>query len=364
MTTTLPMKVGSSMPTRRDGLAGVSKLDNQQLADPNNARARRRGRLSNWAFGTAMAAPMPTGLVFGLAMTGTSHGAFSGMVFGMMAMAVGMIPAMGFAQHYYRRTLAFPESMDAGRVEAMLAMLIHVSHEGLRPVDRTALQTTIDDASDVLSTMLGSTPRALLERSTAVVVPRRLSDRGDRLAELAPALVKHMHVPYGASYNAVVDALMPMVQVVEALARDFGLDPAGFGAEPVEPALGRADLARIVVSDDPDSPATAVRRLAQEWLQGPRRTPDEGVTAAAEAAAGRDIDELEAKWATARAHAVAQDLVRIDEDFAIGCRMLSARLSSAIHQRSAMLRDDLATDRRYLEAKHADAVDPIAGSLR
>ena len=358
------MKIGSSLPTRREGLAAVSKLDGQQLDDPNNVRARRRGRLSNWGFGTIMTAPMPAGVLIGLAATGTSQGAFTGVLYGMMVMVVGMVPSMAFAQHYYRRTLALPEGMDQGRVEAMLAMLIHVSHEGLRPVDRAALQTTIDDASDVLSAMLGSTPRALLERSTAVVVPRRLSDRGDRLAELAPALVKQMHVPHGASYHAVVDALMPMVQIVEALARDFGLDPAGFGAEPVEPALGRADMARLVIADDPDSPAAAVRRLAQEWLQGPRRTSDDVVTAAAETAASSDIDELEAKWATARAHAVAQDLARIDEEFTIGCRMLSARLSSAIHQRSAMLRDDLATDRRYLEAKHADAVDPIVGSLR
>lgn len=364
MSGTLPMKIGSSIPTRRDGLAAVSKLESQQLTDPNNARAKRRARLSDWALGITMAAPLPTGSLIGLIMTGTSHGAASGAVLGLMATVVGMIPAIGFVQPNYRRTLALPAGMDAGRVEAMLAMLIHVSHEGLRPVDRASLQTTIDDASDVLSTMLGSTPRALLERSTAVIVPRRLSDRGDRLGELAPALVKEMHVPHGASYHTVVNALVPMVQIVEALARDFGLDPAGFGAEPVEPALGRADMARLAVADDPDSPAAAVRRLAQEWLQGPRRTSDDGVTAAAETAASSDIDELEAKWATARAHAVAQDLAGIDEEFAIGCRMLSARLSSAIHQRSAMLRDDLATDRRYLEAKHADAVDPIVGSLR
>jgi len=351
--------------------------------DPNNIKAIRRSHrgtrisraLTFWPFwicpiiGFLLSLGMGAEAGIGTTLVFTILGFAAAMFFG--SIGINLTIAMNLGD-YTRRTMKPPADMDPYVVEKLVNALVDAARTGLDPKDRPALQRMLDDSDAVLTAMTGTTPYAMLDEDDATKAAGTLDSRARRLEAYAPDMIDLLRVRGGAKHYEFVMRLRPMIRLIETTAIDLGLDPAGFGpardaipqwsnAENI-PAAGKTAvledaLAPMVetpesVDADDASPAQKVRRLGRIWLNGPRFL-DDTTAMEADAACGRDVDDIESRWRMARRHAVAADIEQIDRDFSESCEILSTRLETAIALRSAMLRDELTSGRRYIESKHA-----------
>lgn len=319
-------------------------LEAKRLAD----RDTRRGKaVIMWP--TLIGAPAAFILTHGDPFAG-----LMGFAGGVLASTIGLNLLIIKGRRFYRkRTLALPSDMSVEMIERGLLGLAAALRDRIDADRLPALQRDVDDAGRVLTALMAKTPRRLLERGDAVMAPSSARDMADALSSAASRLSELTAVAGGADYDEALSIIRPLALLVDVSTVRLGLD-GGVFAGPVVDDAPKA-LPQPAPIDEAD-PAARVRALGRRWLQGPR-IGDDAVMPLADAAARDDIDVLEAHWRLARQNAVKDDVRDIDAEFADGCRILETRLQAAIANRSAMLRQNLSTGRRYLESKHGDAVD-------
>ena len=95
-----------------------------------------------------------------------------------------------------------------------------------------------------------------------------------------------------------------------------------------------------------------------------RSGPPTTTSELADAAAGSDLDRIEDAWIRAQDAARGADTDDIDADFAAACATLCAAISDGLAERARTARDELATQARFVAAKHPRWSDPFGDTER
>lgn len=238
----------------------------------------------------------------------------------------------------------------------MLEVLTRIGHVGLRPVDRPRVQRIIDAGATSLEQVVGEKPWIAAHRvDLNHFRENRIPVEGRHPSEIATALAARMDgialmgtttwgVPLANAYDMLNDMLPAMV----ALGRAFDLDMIGLQPEK-DNLPGMAGDSRL------DRAASHVHELAARWREDPSDMIQPVLKLEADAAAGRDLRDLESVWMAARADLEGEELAMIDATYARSVDALEATLTSAIEARTRANGDALATHARYIDMKHGEA---------
>jgi hypothetical protein len=132
-----------------------------------------------------------------------------------------------------------------------------------------------------------------------------------------------------------------------AIARAFDLDVSGLA-----PDHGRL-RGMVDRSAKPlEGAATRVHMLARRWLEADRGGIAPILRLEADAAAGRDLRDLEHVWMDARLNAAPEQHAEIDMAYRRATDALAATLETAIDALATTSADALSTHVGYIEAKH------------
>lgn len=253
---------------------------------------------------------------------------------------------------------------DIGR---MHDALIKVAQNGLAPSDRHAVQRLIDDGAASLRHVMGEAPWVSEQRiNTKRFLKVDLTDEGrSHPSEIAAAVVtcggdfhKLGTAPHGVELGEAHATVANKLPALVAIARAFDLDVSGLA-----PSRGRL-RGMVDPSAKPlEGAATRAHMLASRWLDSDRNV-DPLLRIEADAAAGRDLRDLEAAWMQARREAPPEEHTRIDAGYRRATDALTATLETALDGLSANATDALATQVAYIESKHgADDLGLLAGPV-
>jgi hypothetical protein len=312
-----------------------------RVEDPN---AKRADRMMGGLAASALALPPTLGV--GMYMAG-AHGLAIGFVTLVVVMAEGMLGSMFANAMTCVPTMRPAIGTDMQAMSTMLKRLRDVSRHGLPASERHEAQSEIGRASELLEQMLGCEPWVAVREFTAQEPKEHMRLRSEYIND-------HVEIgEWAARPNGTEDRpfrrhLASILPTLVAVMRDFGLDPGTFAPE-----------ARRLPGQDLGTPislpmlAAPVRTLANEWLTGDNASVPMLERITADAAAGRELDALEAAWANARVSSAPEDVDEVDAQFLKGVDRISATLSEAVALRARRDRDVLSTNVRYLDAKLA-----------
>lgn len=310
--------------------------------NPNEVNAKKlEDQITYGLLGVWLMIAIITGVANGSILAGAICGGFMLFLFG---------PAIGLAgQINVSRTHPVPADLDVASVERAIAGLIHASRNGLATVDRPRLQAAVLEAGDVFSALFGMPAWVMVSRTNPMGIPERLAMRGDRLSRDAGPVVTemaHARKPCGAKMEDLRGAATPVIRMMVAIAHDFGLDTGSLEAS--DALLPGQDA---TIERTSSEPAAAARRLADEWISA-KVIVDTPTSVMADGAV-RELDTAERLWEQARRMAPAVDHLQIDADLKASADTLAITLSDALAERGRIARNDLSTQRNYIEAKHA-----------
>jgi len=235
----------------------------------------------------------------------------------------------------------------------MLELLTRIGHVGLRPVDRPRAQRIVDAGAASLEQVVGENPSVAAHRvDLNYFNENRIPVEGRHPSEIATALAARMEgialmgtTTWGVPQANAHDMLNDMLPAMVALGRAFDLDMSGL--HPNQDKLpGMAGNNRL------DHAASHVHELAARWREDPSDMIQPVLKLEADAAAGRDLRDLESVWLAARADVEGEELAMIDATYARSVDALEATLTAAIEARIRANGDALATHARYIDMKH------------
>jgi len=297
------------------------------------------GAMSAW-FGIPAAVAGTTALATGNLEIGVITG--MGPLVGISVIVMATIMTIS-----HDPTIRAPATIDPVSVKRMMERLVSMATRGLRSEERHDAQRDVDRGIEQMTILLGKDPWIAVEDENPAEAPEHMEMRAERisqsmdLAEWSASRIGHDRKEYVGSLAGCLAAMV-------AIIRDFGLDPRGM--VPGTRRLPGQDLGAPVPLPLLAAP---VRTLADEWLNGDNAGVPEMERIVADTAATRELKALEADWARARATSEPENVDAVDASFRIGVDRISATLSEAITLRARKDRDQLSTNVRYLDAKHA-----------
>lgn len=244
-------------------------------------------------------------------------------------------------------TARIPVTMDPRSVRRMLERLVSIATKGLKSEDRFDAQRDIDDGIRQMTALLGKDPWIPVEGHKRIEAPVHMVMRAERISSCM-LLGDWSEKRLGHDAEEYAELLASCLPSMVAVIRDFGLDPRNL--VPAMTRLPGQDLGNPVPLPQLAAP---VRSLADQWLNGDNTGVPEMERILADGAATRDLRSLEADWARARATSDPEDVDAVDASFKVGVDRISATLSEAIGLRARKDRDQLSTNVRYLDTKHA-----------
>jgi hypothetical protein len=251
---------------------------------------------------------------------------------------------------------------DIGR---MHDALIQIAQNGLAPSSRHSVQRLVDAGAASLRQVMGEAPWISERRiDTQRFLKVDLTGEGrSHPSEIAAAVVAcggDLHqlgtAPHGVEWAVAHATVANKLPALVAIARAFDLDVSG-----LEPSRGRL-RGMVDPSAKPlEGAATRAHMLASRWKDS-NRDVDPLLRIEADAAAGRDLRDLEAAWMQARREAAPENHARIDDDYRRATDALTVTLETALDGLSANATEALATQVAYIESKHgADDLGPLDG---
>lgn len=245
----------------------------------------------------------------------------------------------------------------------MARMLVRLSNEGLTPRERPAAQRVLDQGARALHDLMGEAPWLAAARADYTSYGDNLIvfDENDHPASIGAQLQLHLERlaalgerPHGTGVRVARRTIHHTLPAMTAIARAFDLDVSGLA--PTDRILPGMSTARPVLLGDM---AGHVHQLAERWASSSNRDVDPMLRMDADAAAGRDLRDLERVWAAARASSAPEDVKAVDESYKRSTDALAATLSAALEAASKADADALTTHSGYIAAKHGSASDPV-----
>lgn len=312
-----------------------------RIEDPNAAHARRmKNRL------IASALTLPPSLAVAMHLSGADAMTIGFVSFITVLTDVMLAPFMA-SQMMSAPTMRPELGTDMQAMNAMLTRLRDISRDGLPVSERQEAQSEIERAAVLLEQLLGSEPWVAVREFAAKEPKEHMRLRSESINDHIE-LGEWAARPNGTENRPYRRHLASILPTLVAVMRDFGLDPGTFA--PVAKRLPGQDLGTPVSLPLLAAP---VRTLANEWLTGDNASVPMLERITADAAAGRELDALEAAWANARVSSAPEDVDEVDAQFLKGVDRISATLSEAVALRARKDRDVLSTNVRYLDAKLA-----------
>jgi len=319
--------------------------------EPNLRRQQIEKRIAATCLPTVMPAmAVGGGLLFmGPAMASTL-GIVSLVIGGVMSVFVGV---NGLEEQATRR----PRPGTETNIGDMVDMLVRISRTGVRPVDRPSVQNTIDKGAASLAEVLGEEPWIAMQRANAnrwsikpIPVPpdAHPSDIGTMLSakcDLGMLGTARNGIKMSYAHASLAESLGAVVAIAEA----FDLDTSGL-------AVGRRKLPGMASDRKELTEAAArVHLLAARWKEGSTQDVDPILRLEADAAAGRDLRDLESVWAAARSQASPERILEIDRTYRSATEALERTLETALEASGNRAVDALTTHATYIASKHAMA---------
>jgi hypothetical protein len=317
--------------------------------EPNRRRQQIHARIVASTAPTVFPAAMTAGgFLFANAQMGT--------LLGMMSLVIGTVISLmtginGGEDPVTRRPRQGTET-DIGE---MMDMLVRISRTGVRPVDRPMVQNTIDRGAASLTHVLGEEPWISMRR----VNPDRWNLRpipvgeGVHPSDLGTMLSTHGEIArFGTARNGVnmsfaQASISEVLPAMVAIAEAFDLDTAGL-------AIDKKPLPGMTTGRKQLTEAAArVHILADRWRKGSTHDVDPVLRLEADAAAGRDLRDLESVWAAARSEASPERIIEIDRTYRQATEALERTLETALGASGDRAVDMLKTHTRYITSKHA-----------
>jgi hypothetical protein len=319
--------------------------------DPNLRRQQIEKRIVTICAPTLMPAVSAGGafLFMGPAMAGTI-GIVSLVIGGVMSLVVGV---NGLEEPATRR----PRPGTETHIGDMVETLVRISRTGVRPVDRPSVQNAIDKGAASLAEVVGEEPWVAMQRANRnrwnvkpIPVPpgAHPGDLGTMLSancDLGMLGTARNGVKMSYAHASLAESLAAVVAIAEA----FDLDTSGL-------AIGRRQLPGMASDRRQLTEAAArVHLLAARWKEGSTQDVDPILRLEADAAAGRDLRDLESVWAAARSQASPERILEIDRTYRSATEALERTLEAALEASGDRAVDALTTHATYIASKHAVA---------
>ena len=211
--------------------------------------------------------------------------------------------------------------------------LTKVCSSGMHPSEHPKLQHQLDMFAQVLCDTFGKSAWLIAAEQGGVkrqAVPTSTREMGMRLAEFG-SLGKELAEPHGMSKNRLRHHCVNLVPLIASVGREFGFDVSMY-EPPVDSPTGRRHLPNPVRKEAPEIPVSRARVLAEQWIAGDRSQVDEQLRNDADAAAGRDLNQLEQAWIAA-CSAAPERQEEIDKSYNAAVDRLSSTLANALEAR-------------------------------
>lgn len=243
--------------------------------------------------------------------------------------------------------------MDAhlrGSYHRVASRMLEACGSGIEDPDRAGIQADIELMRRSLVLAVGPDLwRIRAESGNNLAIPATIGEKAVLLRRLM-GLTKVMNDPNGGSRSSIRGSMVNAMPIVASIAEDFGFDVEGL-VPPTSPLPGMIRSSVPTPRTDDGVPTSELRSLADRWIEGDRERVDVLVRIEADAAAGRDLRQLEEAWTAAR-RASPEDAAEIDARYEAGAARLRAVLQNAIDARARTARDQLDIRVRYVETKH------------
>ena len=315
---------------------------------------RRQQQIKN-RYAIGVPAALGTAIVTGgeLLLTHPGVAIVSGGLIGIVGCLSGIVHSLdNRSARLTRRPLPGYEHA----VDDMIALLVRISRNGLRPVDRPSAQNVLNRGAASLTHILGEEPWLASERADRRrfnIDPIPCGD-GMHPGRIGQKLAAYKYLPSlgrskkGHEINAAHAAMAECLPALVAIARAFDLDASG-----LSPTLGDLPGMASRRTKPLTDAASRVHLLAARWKSSADRNVDPLLAMEADAAAGRDLRDLESVWATARSEASPERIMEIDETYRRATDALERTLETALEASGDSAVDALTTHVTYITSKHA-----------
>lgn len=319
--------------------------------EPNRRRQQMFNRLAlgmGPAFGAVVA--------IGGELTMTGSGACAALVAGGISALAGLYAGGVHALSDGSTPLTCRPLPGTERdVANMMSTLVDLSQNGLRPSDRPSVQQAVDRGSAALMHIMGEHPWVAMKRGSGrwkAVAIAHGSDRhpGQMGLEIAASsdLQRLSECRFGMEMAYARALLTKCLPALASIASAFDLDARG-----LRPMLGPLPGMTKQQNGTLTNAASRVHQLATLWLSADTRNVDPILRLEADAAAGRDLRDLESVWETARSQALPERIEAVDATYRNATDALEKTLETALDACGDRAMDALTTHATYISTKHA-----------
>jgi len=238
----------------------------------------------------------------------------------------------------------------------MVSTLVQVSQNGLRPSDRPSVQQAVDRGSAALMHIMGEHPWIAMTRGgggkwKATAIAHGSDQHPGQMGLLIAAssdLQGLLECKFGMDIFHARVLLVKCLPALAAIAKAFDLDASG-----LRPMLGSLPGMAKQRDGTLTDAASRVHQLAARWLSADTQDVDPILRLEADAAAGRDLRDLESVWEAARSQASPERIEAVDATYRSATDALEKTLETALEACGDRAVDALTTHATYIGTKHA-----------